>query len=88
MAETTSQSHLHPSDALSQLSSAGVQQLNCTSTCWGLLTPLAVGLALGCGRALHGVAFVAGETHNIIVVEAVTSGAAVDRAARVTACDR
>lgn len=67
--------------------SAGTVCRDLTSTCRRLLAPLAVGLAMGCGRPLEGVAFVAGEAHNVIVVEANTCGAAIDRAARVATCD-
>ncbi len=83
--------HLHPSETLSQphcqsfICSAGA--LDFTSACWWLLAPLAVGLALGCGRSLQGVAFVAGEAHHVIVVEAVACSASVDRAARVATRD-
>lgn len=52
-----------------------------------LLAPLAVGLALGRGRSFHGVAFVAGETHHVVVVEAVSHGAAVDGATGMAARD-
>lgn len=58
-----------------------------TSTRRWLLAPLAVGLALGCRRSLHGVAFVAGETHHVVVVEALANGAAVDRTTGMAARD-
>lgn len=85
--------HLRPSDTLSQSScqsfihSAGPLQLDLTSACRWLMAPLAAGLALGCRGSFQGVAFVAGETHHIIVVEAIACGAAIDRAARVATCD-
>lgn len=58
-----------------------------TSACWWLMAPLAVGLALGCGGSFQGVAFVAGETDDVIVVKAISCGAAIDRATRVATCD-
>lgn len=58
-----------------------------TPACGRLLAPLAVGLALGRRRSFHGVAFVAGETHHVVVVEAVADGAAVDGTAGMAARD-
>lgn len=58
-----------------------------TSACRWLLAPLAAGLALSCGGSFQGVAFVAGEAHHIIVVEAIAYGAAVDGATRVATCN-
>lgn len=68
--------------------SVGAGSLEPTSACRGLLAPLAGGLALGGRRPFQSVAFVAGETHHVIVVEAIASGASVDGAARVAAGDR
>lgn len=67
--------------------SAGATRLEPTSACRRLLAPLAGGLALGGRRPFQSVAFVAGEAHHVIVVEAVASGASVDGAARVAAGD-
>lgn len=58
-----------------------------TPACGRLLAPLAVGLALGRRRSFHGVAFVAGETHHVVVVEAVADGAAVNGTAGMAARD-
>lgn len=58
-----------------------------TSAGGGLLAPLAGGLALGGGRPFQSVAFVAGEAHHVVVVEAVARGASVDGAAGVAAGD-
>lgn len=58
-----------------------------TFTRWWWLAPLPVGLALSPHWALHHIAHVAGEAHHIIQVKAVAYGAAIDRAAWVTAAD-
>lgn len=58
-----------------------------TSARGWLLAPLAVGLALGRRWSFHRVAFVAGETHHVVVVEALADGAAVDGTAGVAARD-
>lgn len=67
--------------------SVGAVRLEPTPACRGLLAPLAGGLALGGRRPFQSVAFVAGEAHHVIVVEAIASGASVDGAARVAAGD-
>lgn len=75
--------HIH----IFQANQAGAAAPDRTSTRRWLLAPLAVGLALGCRRSLHGVAFVAGEAHHVVVVEAIANGAAVDRATGMAARD-
>lgn len=44
-------------------------------------------MALSRRRPFHSVAFVAGETHNIVVVESISDGAAIDRTTGVAARD-
>lgn len=77
--------HLHPSAAFSP--SSWQPWLDLTSACWWLLAPLATGLALSCGGSFQSVAFVAGEAHNVVVVEAIACGAAIDRATGVATGD-
>ncbi len=58
-----------------------------TSACGRLLAPLAVSLALRLRRAFQNVAVITEEGHHIVQVEAVANGAAIDRAARMTAAN-
>ncbi len=58
-----------------------------TSACGRLLAPLAVRLALRLRRAFQNIAVITEEGHHVVQVEAVANGAAVDRAARMTAAN-
>lgn len=57
--------------------------LHSTSAGWGLLAPLAAGLALRLGGSLEDVAVIAEEAHHVVEVEAISHRTPIDGAARM-----